>query len=140
MIANAVFVDTNILVYAHDRDAGPKHHRAREHVLTLWSSEIPPNISVQVLQELYVNLERKHVPLKEVHDIVADYLQWNVVDNDRDTFREALQFKVRWKLSLWDALIIAAAHQAGARTLWTEDLQPGQSFDGLVVVNPLLPE
>jgi len=133
----AIFLDTNILVYAHDRDAGAKHTTARRRVGELWEGDRPPSISVQVLQELYVNLLRKRVPAKEARQTVTDYLEWHVVDNDRDLLMAGIEEHERWKLSFWDGLILAAARRAGADVIWSEDLNPGQSLDGLVVVNPL---
>lgn len=128
MKGKAIFLDTNILVYAHDRAAGPKHVTARRRVRELWELDHPPSVSVQVLQELYVNLIRKRVP--------ADYLEWHVVDNDRDLLTAGMSEGERWKLSFWDALIVAAARRARADVIWSEDFNPGQRFDGVVVVNP----
>jgi|SRR3954469_11372451 predicted nucleic acid-binding protein len=132
-----VFVDTNILVYAHDIDAGPRHSVAKEQVKALWSAPIPPSVSVQVLQELYVNLVRKGAPPKTARERVADYFQWDVVPNSVVLLRDAMSGAERWKISLWDSLIIAAAREAGAGQLWSEDLNEGQDYDGVVVVNPL---
>lgn len=137
MKGKAVFLDTNILVYAHDRAAGRKRVTARRRVRELWELDRPPSISVQVLQELYVNLIRKQVPAKAARETVADYLEWHVVDNDRDLLIAGISEGERWKLSFWDALIVAAARRAGADIIWSEDLNPGQRFDGVVVVNPL---
>lgn len=136
MHADAIFVDTNILVYAHDRDAGEKHQIAKEKLAFLWDRPIMPSISVQVLQEFYVNLLRKKVPSSVARETVTDYLTWDVIDNDRSLFLEGMQLKERWKLSYWDALVLAAARKAKASQLWSEDFSPGQDYEGLVVVNP----
>jgi predicted nucleic acid-binding protein len=132
-----VFVDTNVLVYAHDADAGPRHIIAKQKVKTLWSAPLPPSISVQVLQELYVNLVRKGSTSKAARELVADYFAWDVVPNSADLLRAAMSGVERWKISLWDSLVIAAAGEAGAGVLWSEDLNEGQDYDGVVVVNPL---
>jgi len=137
MKGESIFLDTNILVYAHDRDAGPKHLIARRRVQELWEGDHPPSLSVQVLQELYVNLIRKRVPEKAARETVADYLEWHVVDNDRDLLMAGIGEHQRWKLSFWDGLIVAAARRAGADVIWSEDLNPGQGFDGVVIENPL---
>src|SRR5579859_2949519 len=79
------FVDTNILVYAHDQTSGPKHERARLLTETLWNS-MEGVVSTQVLQELYVNLRRRSkspLPASEVERILLDYFEWEVVVNDR---------------------------------------------------------
>ena len=132
-----VFVDTNILVYAHDKDAGAKRHAASRCVADLWNRSAPPSVSIQVLQELYVNLIRKKVAPATAREVVCDYLQWNVVPNDSPLLLEAIQLSQRWGVSFWDAAIIAAARRAGADVLWSEDLNEGQDYDGVKVVNPL---
>jgi len=132
-----LFVDTNILVYAHDADAGDKHVRAKENVREAWGSSLPPSVSVQVLQELYVNLVRKGATRQSARAVVEDYLRWDVIANDTTLVAEGMRLAERFKLSLWDALIIAAARRAGARTVWSEDLNDDQEYDGVQVVNPL---
>jgi predicted nucleic acid-binding protein len=133
-----VFVDTNILVYAYDRDAGLKHLKAKETIRNLWARSIPPAISVQVLQEFYVNLTRKGVEESHATALVEAYLRWTVVDNDKEVLLEGIRLRRRYKVSLWDALILAAAMRAGAAVLLTEDLTLGQRYEKVRVVNPLL--
>ena len=118
------------------RRAG-RHDVAREKVKGLWDAPLPPSVSVQVLQELYVNLVRKGLGAKEARELVSDYLSWDVVPNSTTLLRAAMLGAERWKISLWDATIIAAAREAGAGVLWSEDLNDGQDYDGVVVVNPL---
>lgn len=137
MSDDQVFVDTNILVYAHDKDAGDKCRIAKEKLRSLWNRPLLPSISIQVLQEFYVNLIRKRVSASDAREAVMSYLEWDVVDNDRFLLLEGMRMKEKWSLSYWDALILAAANKARARELWSEDLNPGQHYDGVVVVNPL---
>jgi predicted nucleic acid-binding protein len=137
MSADPVFVDTNILVYAHDKDAGEKHRTARDKVESLWGRPILPSISVQVLLEFYVNLIRKKVRASDAREAVMDYLEWDVIDNDQALLLEGMRLKEKWSVSFWDALIIAAAKRARVRELWTEDLKPGRDYEGVLVVNPL---
>jgi predicted nucleic acid-binding protein len=132
-----VFVDTNILVYAHDKDAGDKCLKARTALESLWNREILPSVSIQVLQEFYVNLIRKRVKASEAREAVLNYLEWDVIENDRSLLLEGMQLQQKWSMSFWDALIVAAAKKAKARELWSEDLNPGQNYDGVLVVNPL---
>ncbi len=87
---------------------------------------------------MHVNLVRKGVPVADPADIVRSYLAWRVMENTRALLRQALALQQRWQLSYWDAAVVAAAQQAGARELWTEDLTAGQDFNGVVVVNPLV--
>lgn len=133
-----IFVDTNILVYAHDRDAADKYLRARERVAELWHRPLSPAISVQVLQELYVNLIRKGVPDQEARQTIADYRAWQVIDNDGALLMEAIDLRKRLQMSFWDALILAAAKRAQVSAIWSEDFNTGQNYEGIVAVNPLL--
>ena len=137
MSDDQVFVDTNILVYAHDRDAGDKYRLAREKVKSLWHRPLPPSISTQVLQEFYVILIRKRVSAIEARQVALSYLEWEVIDNDRLLLLDGMRIKEKWSLSYWDALILAAAKRAKAKELWSEDLNPGRRYEGVVVVNPL---
>ena len=131
-----VFVDTNILVYAHDRAAGRKHEIARNKIISLWEEPMPPVVSGQVLQELYVTLIRKHLAAKDVREFVTDYMQWRVIANDASLIREGISITERWKVSFWDGLILAAALRANVAEVWTEDLNEGQDYGGVRVVNP----
>lgn len=138
MSVDQVFVDTNILLYAHDADARLKHVKAKERIAELWSRPLPPAISIQVLQEFYVNLIRRKVPVKAARDTITDYLEWDVIDNNQLLFRDGLEMTERFGISLWNALIIAAARKAGAAIIWSEDFNAGQDYGGVVVINPLL--
>lgn len=134
------FVDTNILVYAHDASAGVKHERARALVERLWHSR-DGVISTQVLQELSVSVRRKAahpLPLQATRELVSDYLAWHVVVNDGEAVLGALDIEQRYKVSFWDALIIHAAQVAGVEVLYSEDLSDGQQYGDIRVVNPLL--
>jgi len=132
-----VFIDSNILVYAHDGEAGGKHRKARQLLAGIWRDRQFPALSVQVLQEVHVNLVRKGIPIDESAERVSRYLAWRVVENSKALFRRALEIQQRWQLSFWDSSIVAAAQRAQAVELWSEDLSTGQEFDGLKVVNPL---
>lgn len=132
------FVDTNILMYAHDTAAGEKHARAKRLLEQLWESRAGV-VSTQVLQELAVNLRRKaKQPLdaKATREVVSDYLAWQVVVNGGDSILEALDLEAHYQVSFWDALIIQAAHASGAETLYSEDLSDGQWYGAVRVENP----
>ncbi len=133
------FVDTNILVYAHDASAGVKHERARDLVAELWRSGSGV-VSTQVLQELCVNLRKRAenpADPETMRAIIADYLAWEVVANTGASVLEALRIELRYRISFWDALIVHAAAAAGATILYSEDLSHRQSYLGVTVVNPL---
>ncbi|MFM7181144.1 MAG: hypothetical protein ACKO2G_06735 [Verrucomicrobiales bacterium] len=70
--------------------------------------------------------------------LVGDFNHWPVVDNSLALFRLGLSFQSRWQLSLWDAMILSAAHGSGARELLTEDFNHGQDYGGVIAVNPFL--
>lgn len=133
-----VFLDTNILVYAHDANAGEKHDRAKALVEAFWKNRETPSLSVQVIQELHVNLTRRGVDAERSAGIVERYLSWRVLDNTRHLLRQAFTEQQRWQLSFWDALILAAARRAGVSKLWSEDFNVGQDYGGIVIVNPFL--
>ncbi|MFW6133621.1 MAG: PIN domain-containing protein [Planctomycetota bacterium] len=137
MSGKHVFVDTNILVYAYDLDAGDRHDRAKRLVRELWKRPQHAWISVQVLQELYISLLRLGMPDEEVTRIVEDYLNWGVVQNTTGLLQVAIRGHQHWQISLWDAMILAAARQARATILWTEDLSDGRDYDGVVARKPL---
>ena len=130
------FVDTNVLLYAYDLESPQKRMRAKGIVEEGWKSLGQLVISVQVLQELEVNLESKNVSRGEIHQLIYDLSVWPVVDNTLMILKMALSEQVRWKLSLWDAMILAAARSVGARELVTEDFSHGQNYDGVRAVNP----
>jgi predicted nucleic acid-binding protein len=138
-MSNKFFVDTNILVYAHDRAAGNKHDRARALVEDLWDSGAGV-LSTQVLQELCVNLRRKTahpLSIEQSRMLLQDYLSWEVVVNSADSILEALAIELRYSISFWDALIVQAAGISGATVVYSEDLADGQIYGSLRVVNPL---
>ena len=132
------FVDTNVLVYAHDRAGGEKHRVALELLSQLWEDRTAA-VSTQVLQELYVNLCKKagH-PLspEEARSLIADYLRWEVIVNTGDSLLEAIEIETRYGIAFWDALIVQAANASGADVLYSEDLGDGQSYGTVRVVNP----
>jgi predicted nucleic acid-binding protein len=136
------FVDTNILVYAEDRDAGSKHVIARDLVAELWRSG-QGVLSVQVLQEFFVTVTRKVArPLSpdEALAIVEQYLTWRVVESTGSLLLAAIRGASDHQVSFWDALILEAARREGCERLWTEDLKHGRRIGDLVVVNPFLAE
>lgn len=138
-MSDKYFVDTNILMYAHDTAAGAKHERARALVEDLWR-ERSGVVSTQVLQELCVNLRRKAgrpLDRKATREIVADYMSWHVVVNGGESILESLDLEEKYQISFWDALVVQAAHASGAAVLYSEDLSDGQMYGGVRVVNPL---
>ncbi len=133
------FVDTNILVYAHDFGTGTKYERARTLIEKLWSSG-DGVLSTQVLQELCINLRRKAtrpLSVEETRRLIEDYSRWDVVVNTAESVLQALTIESRYMISFWDALILQAAGSSGATVLYSEDLAEGQTYGSVRVVNPL---
>jgi len=133
-----VFVDTNVLVYAHDIDAGEKNRMAADRIAGLWETR-NGIISSQVLQEFYVTVTHKipsPLPQSVARTLISNYSVWQVEVATADTVIAASEIEERYQLSLWDSLIIAAASHGGAEVLLTEDLNAGQTIDGVKILNP----
>jgi predicted nucleic acid-binding protein len=132
------FLDTNVLLYAHDQSAGEKQHRAGSIVAAMWESG-NGCLSVQVLQEFYVNITQKvaqRLDKEAALQIVADLACWRIHVPDAADVLKAIEIQLVYKISFWDAMIIRSAQAMRCQTLWTEDLQAGQTIAGVRAVNP----
>lgn len=139
MTTELTFIDTNILLYAYDVDAGDKHSRAREVLRHLWGQRTGA-LSTQVLQEFYVNATRKlRTPLDRARarTVLKAYTAWPVWPITASDVLEATRVEAAHRLSFWDALIVTAAVRSQATVLLSEDLGDGQRIEGLRVENPL---
>jgi predicted nucleic acid-binding protein len=137
-MSGRIFVDTNILIYAHDLDAGSKRKIAVAIMEELWEHQTGV-ISTQVLQEFYVNVTRKipnPIPKTKARGIIENYRYWQVEQISPATILSASEIEERYMLSFWDSLIIAAASKANATRILTEDLNHGQVIAGILVENP----
>lgn len=133
-----MFVDTNILVYAHDRSAGEKHDHAVDLLSTLWENR-NACISIQVLQEFYVTLTQKvpnPVDRIRAKDIIAALASWRTHIPNVDDIVRAIEIQERFQLSFWDAMIVHSAQQLRCSRLLSEDLNDGQMYDSVQVMNP----
>jgi predicted nucleic acid-binding protein len=104
-MSGEAFVDTNLLVYAHDRQGGPKTVHAQKLLAQLWT-ERRGVLSTQVLQEFCVNARRKFQQPKttaEVREAVLAYRNWRLVVNTANSILWGLELEQRYKLSFWDA-------------------------------------
>ena len=132
------FVDTNVLVYAHDRSEAQKQPVAQALLEELWANRTG-TLSTQILQEFYVVATRTFDPplsRRAAREIVALYGTWPLVPVDLPLILTASQLEERHRLSFWDALVIEAARRAGASRLVTEDLQDGRTIGGVRIENP----
>jgi predicted nucleic acid-binding protein len=135
-----VFVDTNILVYAHDAQEGYKQEAAKS-ILRKLSEQQSGVLSMQVLQEFYNTATRKlahSLPRSEARAIVEDFSYWCVETTAAEISR-AFQIEDKARIGFWDALIIAAAIRSGATRILSEDLNPGQTIAGIRIENPFSP-
>jgi predicted nucleic acid-binding protein len=132
------FLDTNILLYAYDLDAPDKRAVAKAILEEAFVQPASTALSVQVLQEFHVNFVRNGHPVAEATLIVGDFISWTVIENSLDLFQRGLWLQSRWKISLWDAMILAAAESSGARELLTEDLNHGQDYGAVRAINPFM--
>jgi predicted nucleic acid-binding protein len=132
------FIDTNVLLYGYDLDAPEKRKIAQAIIERAWIEPGSSAVSVQVLQEFHANFIRKGHPAHEAVSLIADFSHWPVIDNTLAVFRLGLDLQDRWKVSLWDSMILAAAHVSGAKELLTEDLNHGQEYGRVRALNPFL--
>lgn len=133
-----VFVDTNVLVYARDAGEKVKQPQAQAWLEHLWTARAG-RLSCQVLQEFYVTVTRKLAPgltPEEARLEVRNLLAWGPVPVDDEVLEWAWSLQDRYPLSFWDALILAAAREAGCDRVLSEDLSAGVSYDGVEVVSP----
>jgi predicted nucleic acid-binding protein len=133
------FIDTNIVIYANDRRAGDKQAQAIAVVTELIRSQTGA-ISIQVLQE-YANTAL--AKLNQEATVVLRQLRLleslHIVLPSTVTVRRAVEIREAYQVSFWDAAIIAAAEEAGCDAILSEDLNPGQYYAGVQVVNPFAP-
>jgi len=130
-------VDTNVLIYAHDVDANVKHKAAKGVLHELWS-ERTGVLSVQVLQEFYVNVTRKitrPISRESARLVVSSYATW-CIDTTPAEVSTAFRIEDEARIGFWDALIVASALKGGASQILSEDLSAGQMIAGIRIVNP----
>ena len=133
------FVDTNVLIYAHDTDANAKHLAAKSILRELWS-ERKGALSPQVLQEFYVNVTKKipHPLSKEsARLVVSTYAIWCIETTSVEVLN-AFRIEDESRIGFWDALIVASALKSGANRILSEDLNAGQTIAGIRIENPFV--
>ncbi len=136
-MSDKTFVDTNVLIYAHDIDACSKHAIAQNVLRELWS-EHKGVLSMQILQEFYVNITRKiPTPISQplARAVISNYSPWCVETGWTD-LPAAFRIEDEARIGFWDALVVASALKSGASRLLSEDLNAGQSILGMRIENP----
>jgi predicted nucleic acid-binding protein len=131
------FLDTNVLVYAYDRADRSKQYTARK--LVAAALDGAASISVQVLAELSVTLLHKASPPlrpEQVGAILDAIAPIPLVLPDRELVQRAVEARAEYGIHFYDGMIVAAAERAGCARIWSEDLNPGQAYFGVMVENP----
>jgi predicted nucleic acid-binding protein len=132
------FLDTNILLYCDDPSHSAKQRRALELVLE-HKAQRTGVVSLQVLQEYFVNATGKlGLDPGLARQKVEAYSRFDVVEPVTADILAAIDFHRLHRISYWDALVVHCARKSGCRVLLTEDMQHGQEFDGVKIVNPFL--
>src|ERR1700681_4598721 len=138
-MSDKTFVDTNVLIYAHDVDAKAKHQLAKNVLRELWSQRTGV-LSMQVLQEFYVNVTRKIAsPLSRdmARLVVSSYSIW-CMETTPTEISAAFRIEDESRIGFWDALIVSSAVKSGATRILSEDLNAGQQIAGVLVENPFV--
>jgi len=131
------FVDTNVLIHAHDLDANARHETAKNVLDELWTQRSGA-LSAQVLQEFYVNVTRKiSRPMSKpsARLVVNTYATW-CVDTTPNDISTAFRIEDESRIGFWDALIVASALKSGARRILSENLNARQVIAGIRIENP----
>jgi len=136
-MSDRTFVDTNVLIYAHDIDAKAKHEAAKSVLRVLWK-ERTGVLSMQVLQEFYVNVTRKiasPLPKDAARLVVNSYAIW-CMETTPNEIATAFRIEDEAGIGFWDALIVASAAKSGAVRILSEDLNAGQTIAGICIEDP----
>jgi len=138
----ALFLDTNILVYAYDNSAGQKHNLAVQLMESCWENK-NGCISIQVLQEFFVTVTRKiATPLdyQTARQIVTDLTHWRLHAPAANDLLQAMDLQQSYQLAFWDALVVQSAVCIGCKQLLSDDLNHGQVYGNVQVINPFRQE
>jgi predicted nucleic acid-binding protein len=133
---SAEFVDTNLLVYAHDGGAGQKHAKAVD-LLSRLFEEQNGALSVQVLAEFYaVAIRKLGMTGEEAEAVITDLGSWTIHRPGHADLLRASRIHLRHNVAWWDSLIVNSAMELGCRVLWSEDFADGQRFGSLTIRSP----
>jgi predicted nucleic acid-binding protein len=130
------FIDTNVLVYAHDGGAGRRHDRSVDLLHRLFE-ESNGSLSVQVLSEFYsVATKKLSMKSEEAEEAISDLSGWIIHRPGHADVLRAIRLLRRYKISWWDAMVINSAIELGCSILWSEDLAEGQRYGTVTVRSP----
>ena len=132
----AEFIDSNILIYANDSDAGRRYRKSVDLIERL-TMDGNGALSAQVLAEFYSAGTRKlGMRSEEAEAVIRDLSSWSIHRPGHADILGAIRLQRRHMLAWWDAMILNSAIELDARMLWTEDFNDGQKFGPLTVRNP----
>lgn len=137
-MADREFFDTNILIYASDHSEPEKQSQARRLLKSAIENDTGV-VSAQVLSEFFTVVTRRiqqPLSIEEAEHVIEQLTILPVVELDLALVRQAIGTCRRYQISYWDSLIVAAAEKAGCTRIVSEDLNPGQSYHGIAVVDP----
>ena len=136
-MSNKIFVDSNVLIYAHDLDEPQKRAIAIQIFEDLWLARTGV-LSMQVLQEFYSVATRKirsPLPRPIAREAIERLAPWCIATTPLE-IAAAFRIEDSAKISFWDAMIVAAALKGGAAQILSEDMNHGQTISGIRIVNP----
>ncbi len=132
------FIDSNIIVYAHDHSEKKKYNISKKLILNgIMNENIV--ISTQVLSEFFVTVTKKikkKLPVKTARKEIDLLKSLQIIEIDIDLILLAIDILLKYKLSYWDSLIISAAKRSGATVIYTEDMNAGQKIESIKIINP----
>ncbi len=136
----ASFLDTNILIYSISDSAEPGEYLKKSLAIDLLQRRNDLVLSVQVLQEFYVQVTRQTRPGALTHDLACEFIdswkRFRIVETSIEMVDRALSIRQQTGFHYWDSAVVAAAQLAGCDTLFSEDMQTGRVLDGVTILNP----
>jgi predicted nucleic acid-binding protein len=133
---SAEFIDTNVLVYAHDGGAGAKHDKSVE-LLTRLFEDGNGALSIQVLAEFYAAATRKlAMKSEEAEAAISELGGWAIHRPGHGDLLKASRLHRRYHIAWWDAMVLNSATEAGCSVLWSEDFSDSQRYGTVTVRNP----
>ncbi len=138
---NKCFIDTNILIYAHDKTNKYKYEKAFNLINTLWENR-KACASIQVLQEFYVVVTKKiknTANIEDIKKIISALESWDIHSPSVRDVLESIEIQDRYNISFWDSMIICSAKRKKCDVIFSEDLNNGQLYEGIIIKNPFIP-
>ena len=131
-----IFIDTNVLVYTLAKNDKIKQKKSRE-ILRKIVELHKPVLSTQIIKEFYVvSVTKLKADRLVVKNIIHNFRNMEIVNNDIELIEQAIDISLISQISFWDSLVVAAAEKAKCEFILSEDLNSGQTYRGVKVINP----